>query len=252
MIEAQNLKIGYKNAVIADGINACLQKGELTALLGLNGVGKSTLMRTLCGMQPPLAGAVTVNSRPLASLSRSEMATLVSIALTEKNNASGLTVRETVALGRFPYTGFFGRLNSNDILAVNNALVTVGIEHKADCFMTELSDGERQKAILARTLAQQCDVIILDEPTAFLDVTGKFEIMTLLHDLAHNSNIAVLISTHDLDFALRLADKLWLMSKSPQNLTIGTPQDLVRSGAIDACFNRGTQTLAAVLNPASG
>ena len=242
VIETHHLSIGYilkggKQKVIHNSLDLQLMPGEVTCLLGLNGAGKSTLLRTLCGFQPPLGGEIRLMGKPLADYSQTKFSLLVGVVLTEKTNAGGITVYELVALGRHPYTGFFGRLNARDKQVVDEALRAVGIAHKADNYVSELSDGERQKAMIAKALAQECPIIILDEPTAFLDVTSRIETMVLLHKLAAEQNKAILLSTHDLDLAIQTGDCLWWQEKN-KPMACGTPEDLILSGAFDAFFDR--------------
>jgi iron complex transport system ATP-binding protein len=205
--------------------------------MGPNGSGKSTLLRTLGGFLPPLAGGVLINGRMLESYSRSELSVLVGVTLTGKTAAGGITVSELVSLGRHPYTGFFGRLSRHDKDAVSRAIQAAGIFHKAHCYVSELSDGERQRAMIAKTLAQECPIIILDEPTAFLDAVGRIEIMTLLHKLAREQGKAILLSTHDADQAVRTADCLWLLSGG-RGAKAGAPEDLILDGSFETFFGR--------------
>jgi len=225
MIRFEHLSIGYEGRAIQSGLSAVLKGGELTCLLGLNGCGKSTLLRTLCGFQSPLSGNVTLLSRPLREWSFQKLSTSVGVVLTEKGNSGGLRVRELVSLGRQPHTGFFGKLGAMDLSIVEDSMTAAGIASKADSFISSLSDGERQRAFIAKALAQECPVIMLDEPTAFLDVVGRREIMELLRELAHTQGKAVLLSTHDLDLALQKADTLWIMSRKGGMVT-GAPENL--------------------------
>ena len=212
-IETKELCIGYRlkggrTQIVHDHLNLHLVSGEVTCLLGLNGAGKSTLLRTLCGFQPALSGEIRLLGRPLAHYSQTEFARTVGVVLTEKTHAGGLTVFELASLGRYPYTGFFGKLTQADRQIVRDALEAVGIAHKSANYVAELSDGERQKVMIAKVLSQQCPLILLDEPTAFLDVTSRLETMLLLHRLAAEQHKTVLLSTHDLDLAIQLADNL--------------------------------------------
>lgn len=220
-IETHDLSIGYplnrrEKKVIHTALNLQLFAGEVTCLLGLNGCGKSTLLKTLCGFLPPLSGNVTICDKPICQYSQNQLSTLVGVVLTEKSSAGGITVYELVSLGRYPHTDFFGRLKPEDHNIIKNSLQAVGILDKADRFVAELSDGERQKAFIAKALSQECPIIILDEPTAFLDVTSKVETMQLLGNLASTQGKSILLSTHDLDLAIRTSDRLWLLS-SPTN-----------------------------------
>ncbi|RHU24225.1 ABC transporter ATP-binding protein [Parabacteroides sp. TM07-1AC] len=242
VIEASHLSIGYllkggKRKVIHEDLNLHLQAGEVTCLLGLNGAGKSTLLRTLCGFQPPLSGEIRLMGKPLASYSQSNFSLTVGVVLTEKTNAGGITVYELVSLGRHPYTGFFGQLKKHDKEIIEQSLEAAGIAHKAQNYVSELSDGERQKAMIAKALAQQCPIILLDEPTAFLDVTSRIETMVLLHRLAMEQHKAILLSTHDLDLAIQMGDCLWLQEKG-RPMACGTPEDLILSGAFESFFGK--------------
>lgn len=217
VIEAKDLTIGYRHGkrgeVVHSHLNFALCRGELTCLLGSNGAGKSTLLRTLAAVQPPLSGDITLLGKPLASYSPKERSREIGIVLTDKTQAGGLSVRELVALGRQPHTGFFGRLGKEDHEIIDHALEAVGMAEKASKYTAELSDGERQKVMIAKALVQECPLILLDEPTAFLDVVSRIEIMTLLHRLASEEQRAILMSTHDIEQALVLGDKLWLLKK---------------------------------------
>lgn len=242
VIETHNLRIGYllkggKRKVIHDELNLRLRPGEVTCLLGLNGAGKSTLLRTLCGFQPPLGGEISLLGKPLASYSQANFSLTVGVVLTEKTNAGGITVYELVSLGRHPYTGFFGQLKSHDRAVIEQSLEAAGIAHKAHNYVSELSDGERQKAMIAKALAQQCPIILLDEPTAFLDVTSRIETMVLLHRLAMEQKKAILLSTHDLDLAIQMGDCLWLQEKG-RPMACGAPEDLIMSGAFASFFGK--------------
>ena len=240
VIETNHLSIGYllkggRRKIIHEDLNLRLQPGEVTCLLGLNGAGKSTLLRTLCGFQPPLSGEIRLMGKPLASYSQSNFSLTVGVVLTEKTNAGGITVYELVSLGRHPYTGFFGQLKKHDREIIEQSLEAAGIAHKAQNYVSELSDGERQKAMIAKALAQQCPIILLDEPTAFLDVTSRIETMVLLHRLAMEQ--AILLSTHDLDLAIQMGDCLWLQEKG-RPMACGTPEDLILSGAFESFFGK--------------
>jgi iron complex transport system ATP-binding protein len=241
VIETSALSIGYARkgkqpAVVHRSLDLQLFPGELTGLLGLNGVGKSTLLRTLCGFQPALGGEIRIMNKPLASYSQSELSRTIGVVLTEKTNAGGITVYDLVALGRHPYTGFFGQLKKEDHAVVEASLEATGIAHKANRFVSELSDGERQKAMIAKALAQQCPVIILDEPNAFLDVISRIEMMALLHRLAAEQGKAILLSAHDLDLALQMSDCIWLQTKE-RPMVCGAPEDLALDGELERFLN---------------
>lgn len=239
LLKGKDLSIGYRQRrqtrPVQQHLDFELHRGQLTCLLGANGAGKSTLLRTLSASQPPLSGQLTLAGRPLSDYSERERSRTIGVVLTDKTQAGGLTVRELVALGRQPHTGFFGRLSADDEQKITTALEAVGIAHKAQRYTAELSDGERQKVFIAKALVQECPLILLDEPTAFLDVVSRIDILRLLHRLALKEQRAILLSTHDIDQALVLADRLWLLR--PQGgLTTGTPEDLLLNGDMDTLF----------------
>ena len=192
-------------------------------------------MRTLVGNQPPLEGEVSISGIRIGEISRKNLSLLLGIVNTERTQAGALTVREVVSLGRQPYTGFLGILSKNDKSIVEKAMQDAGILHKASSFLAELSDGERQKVMIAKALAQCTPIIILDEPTAFLDVASRMETMLLLHNLAHKQNKAVLLSSHDLSQSMMLADELWVVTND-QKIISGNTEDVVLSGAMDSIF----------------
>ncbi len=240
-IVATALSVGYnkgkkREKVVHGGLSFELYPGELTCLLGPNGAGKSTLLRTLSGSQPVLAGEIRVQEKAISSFSERELSRKIGVVYTDKTQAGGLTVYEVVALGRHPHTGFFGRLHREDRRIINEALESVGIVHKAGNYMAELSDGERQKVMIAKALVQECPIILLDEPTAFLDIVSRIEIMSLLHEIAVRHQKTVLLSTHDIEQALVLADRLWLLSRS-EGLYTGVTEDVVLSGRMELLFD---------------
>ncbi len=234
-----NLAVGYRNGkntvTLLKGLNLNLEQGKLVALLGQNGAGKSTLLRALTCDERPLDGSIEVNGRNLQEMSQKDRSRLIGLVSTERIQAGALTVTELVGLGRQPHTGFLGRLDDEDRVIVRQSMADAGIIGKADEYMASLSDGERQKAMIARALAQQTPIIILDEPTAFLDVASRIETMRLLQTLAHDRGKAVLLSSHDISQSLMLADELWLITTDRQVLT-GTTRQLVASGAMEHLF----------------
>ena len=235
LLTAENLIIGYSaQHPVAANLSLALAKGQLTSLLGPNGVGKSTLLRTLANLQRPLSGSISVNGANIASLTAQELSRTIALVLTDRVSAGGLTVFELVSLGRQPYTGFFGRLTDADKELVIKAMTDVGIAAKAECHVSELSDGERQKVMIAKALAQQTPIIILDEPTAFLDAEARVEVMLLLHRLAAESQKAILLSTHDIDVATQISDNLWLMNGS--GLSCGSIAEIVADGLFNNLF----------------
>lgn len=241
-LSINNLTIGYfikgsKQRIVQKDISLCLKGGEVVCLLGLNGVGKSTLLRTLCRFQNPLSGEIKIDGNPIENFTQSEYAKLVGVVLTEKTNAGGISVYELVALGRQPHTGFFGKLSPKDHNIIKEAISAVGMEAKKDHYISELSDGERQKVMIAKTLAQECPILILDEPTAFLDATSRIETLILLKKLAREQNKAILLSTHDLDNAIKMADFVWLMGNNLKTIS-GKPDELIENNTFAMFFEK--------------
>jgi iron complex transport system ATP-binding protein len=236
VLELSGLSVGYAgNRVVAAGINLSLDAGELVCLLGPNGAGKSTLLRTIAAMQKPLEGEVRLNGRNLRTFSKIDLARQLSVVLTERVTVGLLTGYEIVSLGRSPHTKWSGSLSEQDHSIVEESIHAVGAEALAHRYVSELSDGERQKIMLARALAQDPQLMVLDEITAFLDLPRRVEIMGILRQLAHQRGRAVLLSTHDLELALSTADRIWLMPQGG-SLAAGTPEDLVLCGVFAAAF----------------
>ena len=233
LLKIEKLDVGYKagqeRKVVVGTINATLRAGEVVALIGLNGAGKSTLLRTLSAFQPPLSGRVEFAKGDVANLSPAELAKCVSVVLTE-NNFATLMVSELVALGRTPYTGFLGRLTGEDKTIVTAAMERMGIAHLAARVVSTLSDGERQKCLIAKAIAQQTPLMLLDEPTAFLDFRSKVQLFRTLRALATDDGKAVVVSTHDIEMALRFAHKLWLICDG--TLYEGSAQELATDGLL--------------------
>lgn len=239
-LSTHQLEIGYKSgrqttSIPTGEINVTLRPGELTCLIGPNGAGKSTLMRTLAGMQAPLAGHVQLDDAIIAQIPPNQLARRLAVVLTQRVDVGNLSSYALTALGRHPYTDWRGRLSAQDEAVVRAALTTVGAVALAQRPVSELSDGERQKVMIARALAQEPQVLLLDEPTAFLDLPRRVEIMQLLHRLAREQGCAILLSTHDLELALRLADRLWLMPAGGR-ITVGLPEELALNGDLAAAF----------------
>ncbi|MBQ9667489.1 MAG: ABC transporter ATP-binding protein [Prevotella sp.] len=228
------LAIGYLTKqgtkVVAEHLSANINRGQLTCLLGQNGIGKSTLLRTLSGFQPKLGGSITIEGRELSDYTDRQLARMIGVVLTERPDVQQMTAREMVSLGRSPYTGFWGRLSADDEQVVSQAMQLVGIEPLAERLVSTLSDGERQKVMIAKALAQQTPVVYLDEPTAFLDYPSKVEMLLLLRRISREAQKTIFLSTHDLELALQVADVLWLME--PGQLHIGQPRQLAAQGAL--------------------
>ena len=239
VIELRDLSIGYKSKnhtnLVARHLHSIIYSGELTCLLGRNGIGKSTLLRTLSCFQPKLGGEIFIQGKEIDTYSNKELSKTLGVVLTEKIDVRDMTTTELVSMGRSPHSGFWGRLNKTDEKIVKEAIALVKIEKLADRPIQTLSDGERQKAMIAKALAQETPVIFLDEPTAFLDFPSKVEIMKLLHNLSRQTDKTIFLSTHDLELALQMADKLWLMSKEEKMIT-GTPDKLIENGCLENFF----------------
>ncbi len=235
-LNLQNLSIGYSGTAIAPPINATMGGGTLCCLLGSNGAGKSTLLRTIGCFQPALGGSILINDADVSTLTARQLSRQIGVVLTERIDMQGLRVEEVVEMGRSPYTNFFGHLTQDDKRIVDEAILAVGINALRQRRMSTLSDGERQKVMITKALAQQTPVILMDEPTAFLDFPSKVGTMLLLRRLCHELGKTILLSTHDLDMALQTADMLWLIDKE-RGLIQGTARQLADNGALTHCFN---------------
>ena len=221
---------------VAYDLNATALPGTLTCLIGHNGTGKSTLLRTIARLQQSIDGRVLIGDNDISTLKPTHLSRMLSIVLTSRPDVRNMTVEELVALGRAPYTGFWGRLSADDRRIVRHSIESVGITAMAERRVCTLSDGEMQKVMIAKSLAQQTPVILLDEPTAFLDFPGKIDLMLLLQRLAHEERKTILLSTHDLETALQTADRLWLLADGA--LHDGTPHELADQGFIDDYIGR--------------
>lgn len=240
VIELQKLTTGYyagsKEKHVTSGVSTSLFKGELICLIGPNGAGKSTLMRTVSGNQKPIAGNVYLEGKNVYDLSPKYLSKRLSLVLTERVSGGMLTAYEIVALGRYPYTDWSGKLKERDHQIIQEAISMTGAEELVERPLFELSDGERQKIMVARAFAQQPEVMILDEVTAFLDLPRRVEIMGLLSKMTKENNKAILLSTHDMDLALRCADRVWMLTKAGK-MYEGAPEDLILEGAFQDAFN---------------
>ncbi len=238
IIKTENLAIGYAskqvNKAVASSININLNAGELIGLIGGNGIGKSTLLRTLTQVQPPLDGKIFIKEKPISHYTSINLAKVMSLVLTDKTASKNLSVLELVTLGRYPYTNWVGRLTQKDKDAVNQALKLTDIEDLKlkKCF--ELSDGQLQRVMLARALAQDTDIIILDEPTTHLDMYHKAHILKLLKTLAKNTNKTILFSSHEIDLAIQLCNKLVVMTD--KEVVCDTPSSLINTGVFETLF----------------
>jgi iron complex transport system ATP-binding protein len=251
IVETRNLCIGFpgrknRRKVICGNINLQAREGELVALLGANGTGKSTLLRGIVKLQAPLSGEIFLHGRESGSFSRTQLAREVGFVSTEIIQVNNLSVYDLVSLGRYPHTGWTGRLNDIDLEKIEEAIEMVGIGIHRHVNINRLSDGERQRAMIARSLAQDTGIIILDEPTAFLDLPNKYEVVHLLHRLAKERRKTIIFSTHDLAIAIQEADRLWLMLG--ENIVQGAPEDLILAGSFGRLFEKSNLNF----NPAMG
>ncbi len=235
-----NVSIGYgkksgSQKIVKEDISLHASKGELVAIIGENGIGKSTLLRTIAGIQPSLGGIINVRSKSIETYSEKELSLIMSFVSTEIIRVSNLTVFDLVSLGRYPHTDWTGRLNNEDRRIVREAIETVGLRGYENKPVNYISDGERQKTMIARTLAQDTGIIVLDEPTAFLDLSNKYEIIHILHRLSNEKGKTIIFSTHDLTTAIAESDKLWLMLEN--SVKEGSPEDLVLDGSLASLFH---------------
>ncbi|HAT75786.1 MAG TPA: ABC transporter ATP-binding protein [Flavobacterium sp.] len=238
ILQASKISIGYilkkERNIIASNIDLSLEKGKLIALIGANGIGKSTLLRTLTGIQKPLSGNVCLNEQDIHKLDSLLLAQNLSVVLTEKLPPSNLTVWELIALGRQPYTNWIGKLTNNDMAKINEAIELTQIEHLISKRHYEISDGQLQIVLIARALAQDTPLIILDEPTTHLDLLHKVVLFKLLKKLTQETGKCILFSTHDIDMAIQLSDEMIIMT--PENTLQDQPCNLILKGSFDTLF----------------
>ena len=235
MIELRNITLGYGSRTLIEDATTLFECGSMVALLGRNGTGKSTLLRALAALGDVQQGDIYIDRRPLAELSRGELSRLVAFVTTERIDVEALTAYDLVAIGRSPYTNWMGRLSDDDRVAIERAMQIAGVAHMAERRVETMSDGECQRVMIARALAQDTRVILLDEPTAFLDLPNRYELCTLLSRLAHDEGKCVIFSTHELDIALSLADSIALVD-TPHLVHLATPQ-MIASGNIERLFD---------------
>jgi iron complex transport system ATP-binding protein len=238
ILTTQNLSIGYTSKkgtlIIAENLNLNLQAGKLIALIGANGIGKSTLLRTITGIQKPLEGTVLLNDKKISSYEPLALAQNLSMVLTEKLPPSNLTVFELVALGRQPYTNWIGTLSDGDIQIVQDAIDLTQIGHLSQKKHYEISDGQLQKVLISRALAQDTPLIILDEPTTHLDLLHKVSLLKLLKKLTNETGKCILFSTHDIDMAIQLSDEMIIMT--PESVVQDEPCNLITKGSFNTLF----------------
>jgi iron complex transport system ATP-binding protein len=238
ILQASQISIGYshkkENTVVASNIDLSLEKGKLIALIGANGIGKSTLLRTITGIQKTISGTVLLNGQNIHEIDALTLAQNLSVVLTEKLPPSNLTVFELIALGRQPYTNWIGKLTDVDIVKVNEAMELTQISHLAAKKHYEISDGQLQKVLVARALAQDTPLIILDEPTTHLDLLHKVGLFKLLKMLTHETGKCILFSTHDIDMAIQLSDEMIIMT--PETVLQDEPCNFISKGSFNTLF----------------
>ena len=237
MIRFENLTLGYGSRTLIETLSAHIKCGELTALVGRNGTGKSTLLRSIVGLGERIEGGILLNGKSIDKLSPASLATTVAFVSTEKVRIANLRCRDVVALGRAPYTNWIGRMQEQDNEIVMRSMELVGMSGYADKCMDKMSDGECQRIMIARALAQQTPIILLDEPTAFLDMPNRYELCHLLRHLAHQEQKCILFSTHELDIATSLCDSIALIA--PPKMHILPTEQMVQSGLIEKLFTSG-------------
>ena len=235
MIELRNITLGYSQRTLIKDATTRFERGTMVALLGRNGTGKSTLLRTIARLMDAQQGEIAINGTPLADMSQAELARLVAFVTTERIDVEALTAYDLVAIGRSPYTGWMGRLTDADRAAIERAMDIAGVRDMAERRVSTMSDGECQRVMIARALAQDTPIILLDEPTAFLDLPNRYELCTLLSRLAHEEERCVIFSTHELDIALSLADSIALVD-SPRLVHLPTAE-MITSGNIERLFD---------------
>jgi len=254
ILSVRSLEIGYRKGrsgrILLPPLTVSAGSGELVAVIGRNGIGKSTLLRTITGLQPAFGGIILIKGEELSGIPRLQLARKIGYISTEIINVSNMTVYDLVALGRFPHTNWIGTIDRTSREAIDAAILKTRLESFTDRYITELSDGERQRVMIARVLAQDASIMIMDEPLAFLDMPGKYEIATLIHELAESGK-TIVFSTHDLSIALKVADRIWLILK--EGIIEGTPEELLEEGSFDSMFgsesfNGGPFSVSSVKN----
>ena len=236
VLRTRDLLIGYKDEAILPPINVSLNEGDLIALIGPNGAGKSTLFKTLPAHINPIAGNIELLGKNLSSYSPKEKAKLIGLVLTSRPDDMFLKVFDVVASGRCPYTNFFGKMDENDLNIIHESLEIVGINELKDRYFDALSDGEKQKVMIAKTIAQNTPIIFMDEPTAFIDYPSKIELFSLMKMLTKEKNKTIIFSSHDLELLLRYTDDLWMISKKKE-LISGKKDELMHKGIVKEYFN---------------
>ncbi|MGK2351820.1 ABC transporter ATP-binding protein [Cutibacterium sp. V947] len=234
-----DLSVGYTSGhhvtTVLSGVTGSVEAGRMIGLVGPNGAGKSTLLRSVAGLQPTLGGEVSLNGTPTSRMSRRHIAQTLSTVLTDRASVARLTCRDVVSLGRHPHSGIRGRLRPHDQAVIDESLAAVGATELAEAFVGELSDGQRQRVMVARALAQEPSILLLDEPTSFLDPPGRIALLGMLRDVCTTRDIGVVVCSHDIEPVMRYADTLWVAGPGT-DVTIGAPEDLARTGTLEEAF----------------
>ena len=235
VISVKNLSIGYENIEVLSDLNFDIKEGELICLMGGNGCGKTTLLKTLSGLQDKLKGTIEIDSKEINSFNEIDLAQKISIVLTERLEVEHLSVFDIVKLSRFSHTNFWGTLSKKDLDIINDSILLLGIQDLKNKMFDELSDGQKQKVMICRALAQDTPILFLDEPTTFLDIPHKMEVVKILKKIAKEKNIAVFFSSHDWELVLEMCHQIWPISKTGK-ISIGTPEDFLLTREIEKTF----------------
>ncbi len=236
ILKVDKITVSYGKKIVLKDLDIEFEEGTLTGIVGPNGSGKSTLLKTIATLLKPLRGTVYIDFKEIFKMSRREIAKTISIVLTERPDAELIKVRDLVALGRYPYTGIFGKLSNRDIDVVKECLKIVRAEHLEDRYFTELSDGEKQKVLIARALAQEPKILILDEPTTFLDIKHRMEIMSILRDIAKKKNMIIIVSLHELDIASKFCDKIIIINDG-KIVKVGQPEEVLDEDTLSKVYS---------------
>ena len=236
MIEFKNLTVGFNHASVLSYLNGTIEEGKLIALMGINGVGKSCFLKTMTMVNPPLSGDFTIDKKNVSEFSQQDIAKIMAVVLTDKVDADFLRVEELIRLGRSPHTNFWGNLSQNDIKAIDDIVRLLNINSMSERYYRDLSDGQKQKVLLARALVQSPRFLFLDEPTTYLDIPSKIELMKILKIVAHEKKVGVFFSTHDLNLVENTVDEIWLIDNDGVLHKKG-PVEMHLSGLLQKNFN---------------